>query len=421
MVRKTATPARARRIVRPAARVRLAKTRSPKRRLGDPAFASMVLTVWCALDSLRGDRVDDRLGLLGEGRRDRGRAGVVRRLLLALFADHIGQEALDERGLGLVVVGRAGDQVRRQHQRVGPGRGGGAVDLDGHVALGAAVVERGGFDGLGSTLGGGRGPGVADLDRGRLQVAHLAEVGVPDGALAATDRGDHAGGLVGALAGLDRPHLVGRVGPGAVAGLLEVVGEVLGGARLVGAVDRVDLGRRELGVGVVGLDGRVVPRLDLAGEDPGDGLGGEVELVDAFEVEDDGDRAHVVGDLDGVGAAALLRGVDLTLLGVERGVGPGEVDATGVELLDTGTRAGRVVVDGDAAVRLLEAGSPGVHGGLLGAGPGAVELAREVAGATAGVVGLVAGPTGGKSEAEGKGRCAGSSDAAKGSAVHFYS
>src|SRR6478609_11751503 len=113
MVRKMATPARAMRIVMPAARVRLAKTRSPKRRLGDPAFASMVLTVCCALDSLGGDRIDDRLGLLGEGRRDRGRAGVVCRLLLAFLADHVAQERLDEVGLGLV-VGGAGDQVRRQ-------------------------------------------------------------------------------------------------------------------------------------------------------------------------------------------------------------------------------------------------------------------------------------------------------------------
>jgi hypothetical protein len=43
-VRKIATPASETRMVRAATRVRLAKTRSPKRCLGDPASASIMLT-----------------------------------------------------------------------------------------------------------------------------------------------------------------------------------------------------------------------------------------------------------------------------------------------------------------------------------------------------------------------------------------
>ena len=65
-------------------------------------------------------------------------------------------------------------------------------------------------------------------------------VGVADGAVAALDGGDDAGGALCGLAALERPHAVGLVRPHLGGGLGQVVGEVLGRARVVGAVHRRD-------------------------------------------------------------------------------------------------------------------------------------------------------------------------------------
>src|SRR5690606_29139048 len=110
--------------------------------------------------------------------------------------------------------------------------------------------------------------------------------------------GDDAGGLVGSLAAvvgpvtrhLGVPHL-GRVG-------LEVVDEVLGGARLVGAVHGGDGELGQFDALVLLGDGRVGPLGDLALEDLRDRGGVEVEAVDPLDVEDDGDGGDVGGDLD---------------------------------------------------------------------------------------------------------------------------
>ena len=150
---------------------------------------------------------------------------------------------------------------------------------------------------------------------------------------------------------LDRPDLVGRVAPGALAGLLEVVGEVLRGAGLVGAVNRRDRGRGQLGAGFSAAIAASFHLVILPSKIWAIVFAESCRSCDALHVVEDRDRAHVVRDLDGVGAAALLGRVDLALVGVERGVGAGEVDAARVELLDAGTRAGRVVVHGDVAPR----------------------------------------------------------------------
>src|SRR4029077_15005595 len=231
----------------------------------------------------------------------------------------------------------AGDQVRRQQQRVGTRLGRLAVDLDREVAGRATVLQRRRLHRLRGARRGRLDVLRAGFDLHRGEVACLAEGGVADRAVTLADRGDHAGGAVGGLTALDRPDLVSRVAPGALAGLLEVVGEVIRGAGLVGAVNRRDRGRGQLGALVLGGDRRVVPLGDLAVEDLGDRLRGELQVLDPLHVVEDRDRAHVVGDLDGVGTAALLGRVDLALVGVQRRVAGGEVDAARVELLDAGT------------------------------------------------------------------------------------
>src|SRR5699024_11766829 len=66
--------------------------------------------------------------------------------------------------------------------------------------------------------------------------------------------------------------------------------EVLGGDGVVRAVDRDDRLLGQIGIRVVLGDGRVVPAGDVAGEDAAQRLGGEVQLLDALEVEHHGDR-----------------------------------------------------------------------------------------------------------------------------------
>ena len=81
---------------------------------------------------------------------------------------------------------------------------------------------------------------LADLDGDLAEALGLAVVGVADGTLDAADLLDDAGGAVGGLA-VDRERVLGLVGPRVGRGLAEVVGEVLRGARVVGAVHRGDV------------------------------------------------------------------------------------------------------------------------------------------------------------------------------------
>ena len=146
--------------------------------------------------------------------------------------------------------------------------------------------------------GGRRDELLADGDVGDAEVAGPAGVGVADRAGRARRPPDDTGGAVGGLAALERPHAVGLGGPHVTGGLEQVVGEVVRGARVVGAVHRGDRGVGQRGVRVVRGDGRVVPGGDRAGEDARDGRRGQVQLVDALEVEDDRDRRDVVGQLE---------------------------------------------------------------------------------------------------------------------------
>lgn len=134
--------------------------------------------------------------------------------------------------------------------------------------------------------------------------------------------------------------------------------KVLGGAGLVGAVDRDDRRAREGGVGVEGLDGVVVPGGDVAVEDLGDDLARHVEVLvpgEAGEVVGDGDRGDVERDLDDIarlGQVVVLEG----------GVGAGEVHGALEELGDARAGAAAAVLDRGAGVGVHE----GVHPRLLG-------------------------------------------------------
>src|ERR671916_724518 len=215
-------------------------------------------------------------------------------------------------------------------------------------------------------------------------------VGVADRAVAAADGADDARGALGRLATGHRPVAVRlvRPGPGGRGG--QVLGEVLGRARLIGAVDRGDRQVGEGHAGVVGGDRRVVPGGDLLVEDPGEDLGGEVEVLDALEVVDDRDRRDVVRQLEDLATgAALLRGGQLLL--VQRGVGAGEVGAAGDELLAATAGAHRVVVHRHARLHARVAGGPALHRGLLAAGACAGEAAAQFLGAAGGAGGAATG------------------------------
>ncbi|MCB0875882.1 MAG: hypothetical protein KDB46_06770 [Solirubrobacterales bacterium] len=128
--------------------------------------------------------------------------------------------------------------------------------------------------------------------------------------------------------------------------------------------------------GIVGGDLRVVPVRDLLGEDPGERLRRELEALDLGEVVDDRDRRDVDRDLDQLAAlvlAALVGAAELAAL--EGRVGPAVVGAAGDELLTAAARADRVVGDRHVGVVVLDAGDPGLLGGLLGARTGSGDLA----------------------------------------------
>ena len=160
----------------------------------------------------------------------------------------------------------------------------------------------------------------------------------------------HAGVAVAGL-GVGRPLDGGArlQGPGVGGGRHQVLGEVLGGAGAVGAVGHHDVGGREVGAGVEGLDGGVVPLGDLALEDLGDGVGVEDEVVDV----------EVVGDGDGRGHGREVEELALVLglvLVLHQAVAAGEVDHAVLQVLAAGARPAAGVLDGDAG--LLRPGRP---------------------------------------------------------------
>src|SRR6478672_10751673 len=219
-----------------------------------------------------------------------------------------------------------------------------------------------------------------------------------------------------------------RVGPGLLGGVVDLEREVVARAGLLGRGDRlarrgggqldragagVDLGHRELVLlGVGELDVRDAAVLPLRGG----GDTGRLLLVDALAVVGDRDGARDHGQVPGVGAAGGLGvlGLDLAVLGrgLERGVGPGEVDLLGDELLDAGAGARGLVVDvGVGALRLVRLDRL-VDGVLLGRGALGLEIAGEAVaggrrarrgGARAGRGAVVLGRAGRERESAGQG------------------
>src|SRR5699024_6206657 len=227
-------------------------------------------------------------------------------------------------------------------------------------------------------------------------------VGVTDCALGVGNEGDDAVGALCSLAAVLSRELLGSlVRPLGLGGLVEVVGEVLGGAGLIGAVDGGDLGVREVCLRVQLGDLWVVPLGDLASADLCCGGSVEVQLVHALEVEGDGDGGAIARELAGaVLATALLGLCDLVL--VHEGIGAGAVGLTCQELLAAGTRAVRGVVDARAGVLGGEVGGPCLDSSLLGRGADTDDVAGDLLAVVAGASLLVAGggvaATGGQGE-----------------------
>src|SRR5699024_5759238 len=138
----------------------------------------------------------------------------------------------------LILVGGADEVVGDEDDRVGPGLGGVAGQVEGQISFAAPFGLLRGVDDLGRRRGGGLGGLVVDLDLGGGELADGRSVRLADGPVGGRDGLDHA---VGALGGFTA--VVGRdVGvdlgvPGLLCRGLEVLGEVLGGARIIGAVD----------------------------------------------------------------------------------------------------------------------------------------------------------------------------------------
>src|SRR6476620_4316983 len=149
MARKTKTAASAARIAIPAPRASREKTRSPSRGLARAVSSATTVVATCYLIqgchapvrrtevsvrrtrcwAVRGrapdlcgsagrDHVHDALGLLGDRAGERRGAGLLRGGLLALVGHEVGEVALHQVGLGLGLVGRAGDEVAQQDDGV---------------------------------------------------------------------------------------------------------------------------------------------------------------------------------------------------------------------------------------------------------------------------------------------------------------
>ena len=177
---------------------------------------------------------------------------------------------------------------------------------------------------------------VLDVGEREAVLQRVGLLDVADGALGLLDRGGDA--LVALAAGAGRPLDV-LVDPGAAlpfrAVAREEVGEALGRARRVGAVDDGDVRVGQLQARVLAGDLGVVPLLDLAEVDVGERLAVELEpALDAGQVVGRGDRAEGDRRLD---RRALLDGRDLLVL--ERRVRAGEVDRPGRELRDARRRS----------------------------------------------------------------------------------
>ena len=179
--------------------------------------------------------------LLAEIVGDRRRAGGVGGGLLALGRVHVVHERLHQIGGGLVVVLQADDVVADQRDRVRARLGGvaGQVEADSRTRRSPGSARR--RPRSWRPPRGCRERTVAHAHGHGAEIADLGGIGVADRAVAGLDGLHHAGGALGTLAAvLGRPGLDRTGGPHVGGHGAEVVGEVLGRARLVRAVDRVD-------------------------------------------------------------------------------------------------------------------------------------------------------------------------------------
>lgn len=178
-----------------------------------------------------------------------------------------------------------------------------------------------------------------------------------------------------------------------VGGVAQELLEVVGGAGLVGAVDDLDVGVRKLDALVLGGDGLVVPLGDLALEDLGDVLDGQVQLVDALEVVGDGDRADNERQVPCLVAIATVHGLRGLLI-IHRGVGATEGNLTTDEVLTAGAGTGCGVGEGCAVNSLGVLDTEVVHCSLLGGSALTDELAGGAGQALGGGLGGGAGGVG---------------------------
>ena len=119
----------------------------------------------------------------------------------------------------------------------------------------------------------------------------------------------------------------------------------------------------KLGIRVGLGDGRIVPVLDFALEDLGYYVRIQVQLLDALDVEDDGYRGNVGGQIESIGATAVLGLLYFVALEVSLGTGPRYLLAN--ELFNASARANCTVGDLGIGVVFHEGLSPGGHCRLL--------------------------------------------------------
>src|SRR6266851_318649 len=273
--------------------------------------------------------------------------------------------------LGLCRVGRVGwdQQPGEAGDRIGGGSG--RVG-DGDAVVGGHRLRRGGC-GCGDAVGGcleELAGCVAHGTVGHLVLGRVDQLDVAEGegglanhagdafiSLLADTRGPLDGGVLSYLAAPVR------------ADLREVVGEDVGGAASVGAIDGQDRMVWQADAGIVLSDAGVVPLGDLAEVDVGDDVAGEIEvLADAREVVHRDNRAEDGGDVHRLD----LRTVDLLI--AHGAIGGAEVNDTLGDLADTAAGADGLVVDLHAGVLLAVFAEPLGVDGVWKGGPCSVDV-----------------------------------------------
>ena len=192
---------------------------------------------------------------------------------------------------------------------------------------------------------------IAVLERGLLHLGleDVSELHVADRAGRLRDPGGDAGVPLGTIAGRPGDRFAGSPGLGLPIGAdaAEVVGENIGRAAAVRAVDDMDVLVRQADTTIVGRHRRVIPLLDFAQEDAGNGGRRELELAVRHAVQVVGERLGTkrARDLDDLIAAA--HGVGFFRR--QWDVAGAKVHNLLRQLLDAGARATATIVDRDLA------------------------------------------------------------------------